>query len=149
MRDMRPIYCATRASKELAVAAAVSFLLATGTALAQVGSPMLGPSLGIPGAGSMVGGPGIPMGATELGSNGLSPAPFGVMPGTSPVTPSMPSTTMMSGTTPALGTGLSPGVLSPSGFGPSSSTFGITNYGVGGVQPLPGSPRSGSAGNDR
>ena len=126
MRDMRPIYCVTRASRRLAVAAAVSFLLATGTARAQIGSPTLGPSLGIPGTGSMVGGTGIPMGATELGSGGLSPGPFGAMPGTSPVTPSMsnttlglgPNSTMMSGTTPSLGTGLSPGVISPSGFEP-------------------------------
>ena len=149
MLDMRPIYCATRASKKLAIAAAVSLLLATGTALAQVGSPTLSPSLGIPGAGSIVNGTGIPMGATELGGNGLSPGTLGVMPGTSPVNPSIPSTTMMSGSTPSLGGGLSPGVSSPSGFGPSSSTFGITNYGVGGVQSLPGSPFSGSAGNDR
>jgi hypothetical protein len=34
------------------------------------------------------------MGATELGSGGLSPAPLSVTPGISPVSPSMPSATM-------------------------------------------------------
>jgi hypothetical protein len=157
MRDMRTVHYVTRAPRRLAVAAAVALLLATATAGAQIGSATLGPSLGVPGTGLVAGRTGIPMGATELGSGGLSPGPFSTMPGIFPVTPSVPNTTMglgpnstmMSGTTPSLGTGLSPGVVPPSGFSPASPTYGITNYGVGGLQALPGSPVSGSAGVDR
>lgn len=148
MRDMRPFYDVTRASRQLAVAAAVALLLATTTAGAQIGSPTLGPSLGVPGTGSIVGRAGIPMGATELGSGGLSPGPSSTMPGIFPVTPSMsnttlglaPNSTMMSGTTPSLGTGLSPGVMPPSSLNSPSPTYGFTNYGFGGTQALPGSP---------
>lgn len=157
MQDMRPTSCAIRASKKLTVAVAVALLLASGTARAQLGSPTPGLSLGTPGTGSVVGGTGIPMGATELGGSGLSPAPLGVVPGTSPVVPNLPGTplglgstsSMTPGTVPSLGSGLSPPVSPPSGFGPPAPTFGITNFGTGGVQALPGTPRSGSGGVDR
>jgi len=155
MQDMRRSYGSTRVPRKLAVAAAVALLLASGNARAQL--PTQGLSLGIPDTGSRIGGTGIPMGATEFGAGGLSPPPLGVVPGTSPLSSSMPGTTtglgapgsMMFGTDPSLGSGLSPGVSPPSGFGPPPPSYGITNYGTGGVQPLPGSPLSGARGINR
>jgi hypothetical protein len=145
MQNMRPFH-----SRMLIIAGALALLLASGDARAQIGGPLPGTSLGVPGTGSSVGGTGIPIGATELGSTGLSPAPLSAIPGITPTSPSMPSATMPStSTTPSFGSGLSPGVSPPGGYGPSPPSFGITNFGVGGTQALPGSPRSGRGGTDR
>jgi hypothetical protein len=148
MWDMRPIYSAIRAPTKLTIAAAVALLLTSGTAGAQLGILTPSPALGVPNA-STVGGTGIPMGATELGIGGLSPAPLGVTPSAPPVGPSMSNATMgMTGTAAPFGSGLSPSVSPPASFSLAPPTFGITNFGVGGLQSLPGSPRSGSAGTD-
>jgi hypothetical protein len=147
MQDMRPIYYAIRAPEKLTIA--VALLLVSGTARAQLGVLTPSLALGVPN-GLAVGGTGIPLGATELGIGGLSPAPLGVTPSASPVGPSMADTTMgLIGTAPAFGSGLSPNVSPPAGFSPAPPTFGITNFGVGGLQSLPGSSLSGSAGADR
>jgi hypothetical protein len=150
---MRLIYSLTGVPKKLTIAAAVALLFVSGAARAQLGSLTPNPSLGIPGSGSTVGSTGIPIGATQLPDRGLSPVPLGVTPGVAPVGSNLPNTTIgttgITGTGLALGNGFSPNVSPPGSFSPAAPTFGITNFGAGGVQSLPGSPRSGSAGIDR
>jgi hypothetical protein len=133
-KDARLIYSVT---KKLTIAAAVALLFVSGAARAQLGSLTPNPSLGIAGSRSTVGGTGIPIGATQLPDRGLSPAPLGVTPGAAPVGSNMPNTI-----------GLGPNIPTPGSFAPAAPTFGITNFGAGGVQSLPGSPRSGTAGTD-
>lgn len=115
-------------------AAAIALLLASGAADAQIGPT------------------GIPMGATELPDAGLSRAPFGVAPGLSPIAPATPNATMgmtgFSGSTVAPAMGMSPGISPPGGFSSAPPSFGITNFGTDGLQALPGSPRTGTAGTD-
>jgi hypothetical protein len=149
MREVRPIHWTIRAPVTLTVAAAMALVLAGGAVRAQVGSLGPNPPLGMPGSDFGVGATGLPMGATELPDSGLSPAPPGVTLGTSPVAPNMPSTSMAVTGAGALGNGLGPNVSLPGSFAPAAPSFGITNFGTGGVQSLPGSPRSGSAGFDR
>jgi hypothetical protein len=115
----------------------IASLLATGgSARAQLGSPATGlPSfgLGTPGAPSPLG-TGIPLGAVELGTAGLSP-PVGATPFAVPVAPGLSGG--------ASGFGPSPAMVSPLGPASSGSGMGITNYGVGGMQTLPGSASGG------
>lgn len=127
----------------LSVTTAAVSLLMLGTAAAQVGGVAggigTGSSLGGAGSASLfgtgsrpaIGSAGIPMGATELGTGGLSPPPAATgIPGTAPVTP-MP-TPGIAGSVPGL----------------AGAPFGsvITGYGPGGMQPLPGSPGAGGFG---
>lgn len=143
MKDPMPVYLTMRGSVKLMVAAAVALVVVGGTARAQLGSLMPIPSLGMPGNSLSVGGTGIPLGATELPDSGLSPSPLGA----SAIAPTMPTTSMaITGAVP--GNGLSSNVSPPGSFAPAAPSFGITNFGTGGVQSLPGSPRSGSAGFD-
>lgn len=115
----------------------IASLLSTGGAAnAQLGVPATGlPSLGLgtPGALSPTGA-GIPLGAVELGTAGLSP-PLGTPPFAVPVTPGLSSGTS--------GFGSSPAMISPLGPASPASGMGITNYGVGGMQTLPGNASGG------
>jgi hypothetical protein len=120
--------------------AAVSLLM-LGSAAAQVNgiTSGIGPgstfgSTGLPSvfggiaSRSPVGSSGIPMGATELGTSGLSPSTAGAgSMATAPVSPLA---------TPG-GTGNVPGLAGLAGSSGTSS--GFTGFGVGGMQPLPGS----------
>ena len=78
--------------------------------------------------------PTAPSGMSTLGSGGLSPAPGPIAPG--PVT--MPTVGGLGFDTTTMGT-MAPITLSPvpaaTGGGPH-----FTNYGLGGIQPLPGAP---------
>jgi hypothetical protein len=116
----------------------IATLLSTGgIAEAQIGSPTTGlpsPGLGTPGIPSPLG-VGVPLGAVELGTAGLSP-PVVATPFAVPVTPGLSGG--------ASGFGSSPTTLSPLGPAPSASGMGITNYGVGGMQALPGNASGGS-----
>jgi hypothetical protein len=98
------------------IALAVAFLLPSAAAEAQLGTPntsAFGSSAG------------IPLGSTELNSPGLSPL-------SSP--PGVPAPLGGMGST--MGAGLSPLTTAPA----PSYAPGVTNYGTGGMQPLPGSP---------
>jgi hypothetical protein len=130
--------------KSLFVKTAAFFLLMLGTAAAQVGgvgSPLGGTSMlggagsaSLFGAPSPIGGTGIPMGATELGTSGLSPSPAGAgSMATAPVSPLAPLAV----------TGAVPGLAG------TANSFGssITGFGPGGMQALPGSPGTGLLGN--
>ncbi|HUC65977.1 MAG TPA: hypothetical protein VMA53_11140 [Stellaceae bacterium] len=89
-------------------AAVAAWLLASGGAHAQLAGMAPGaPILGVPGAAS-VPPVNIPLGATELGTAGLSPLPGSVPPG---LTPLGASPNVM----PGLGTGLSPLPAAPAG----------------------------------
>jgi hypothetical protein len=125
--------------------AAVSLLM-LGSAAAQVGGVTggigTGSTFGGTGLPSVfggttssapVGGTGIPMGATELGTSGLSPVP---------VAPGLSTTAPVSPLAPPLVTGAVPGLA---GTTPAGTT--ITGFGIGGMQPLPGSPGTGLLGN--
>jgi hypothetical protein len=144
-----------RHARSLVLAATAALLLMDGTALAQLAGMNGGsPSLGVPGiAAPAVAGTGIPFGATELGTGGLSPLPLGAIPFGSSMTGALGTaglgTTGMAmpgiaGSTSLLGNGLSPGVMPPGYTVPSPGGGpllpGITNYGIGGMQRLPGSP---------
>jgi hypothetical protein len=150
-----------RKARGVALAATAALLLTSGAVLAQLNGMNGGsPLLGVPGnAAPAVGGAGIPFGATELGAGGLSPMPLGATSGLAPFGSSMTGTATMGGigatgtTTPgiagstsSLGSGLSPGVMPPTALSlgiptqtPGVQTPGVTNYGVGGMQRLPGS----------
>jgi hypothetical protein len=154
---MRKASAIARVLRKLAPLMAAVVLLASGGAHAQLGTLNGGttsPNPGMLGASPPVGSSGIPFGAVELGTGGLSPAPFAPsFPSSTFSGPSIPSNTgigvgAVGGST--LGSGLSP-TLAPPGFpalaptgtgaGPRSPT--ITNYGFGGMQTPPGSPRNG------
>lgn len=146
-----------RQARGLALAATAALLLTSGAAFAQIAGMNGGsPSLGVPGnAAPAVGGTGIPFGSTELGGGGLSPPPLGTIPGLTPFGSGTTGTTTMggglgatgtttpglAGSTPSLGSGLSPGVMPPTALSPGmpTQTFGVSNFGVGGMQRLPGS----------
>jgi hypothetical protein len=109
------------------IALAFTFLLPSAVAEAQLGTP---------GASAFGTGAGIPLGATELNSPGLSP--LSSPPGVPAPLSGLSSAGGMSST---MGTGPSPSASAPTpSFDPSPSGFGVTNYGTGGMQPLPGSP---------
>jgi hypothetical protein len=131
---------------------AAVLLLVSGGAHAQLGtlnngfsSPNLGlPSVSPPGTTST-----IPLGATQLNPGGLSPAPFAAMPGLPFSSPGVAGNIGMgavAGSGSSSGTGLSPmpapgfPALTPSGTAPGLAFPNITNFGAGGMQPLPGSP---------
>lgn len=143
-------------ARGVALAATAALLMTSGAALAQLNGMNSGsPLLGVPGnTAPTVSGMGIPFGSTELGGGGLSPMPLGATSGLAPFGSSTMGTTTIGGigaigsTTPgvagtmsSLGSGLSPGVMSPTGLLPltPTQTPAVTNYGVGGTQPLPGS----------
>jgi hypothetical protein len=99
------------------LAATAAWLLASGGAQAQLAGMAPGaPTLGVPGAAD-VPPVNIPLGATELGTAGLSPLPGSAAPGLAPLGASP-------NVMPGLGTGLSP---LPAGSGV-----------VGGVETMPG-----------
>ncbi len=141
-----------RQARGVALAATAALLLTSGAALAQLNGTNGGsPLLGVPGnAAPAVGGTGIPFGATQLGVGGLSPPPLaatGLAPfgsGTS-VGGGLGATGTMTpgiaGSTSSLGTGLSPGVSPPTALSPGmpTQTQGVSNFGIGGIQRLPGS----------
>jgi hypothetical protein len=146
----------TRQARRVTLAATAVLLLTSGAALAQLNGMNGGsPLLGVPGnAAPAVGGTGIPFGSTELGAGGLSPMPLGPSSGLAPFGSSTTGTTTMGGfgatgtTTPgiagstsSLGSGLSPGVMPPTALSPGTPTRTpfVTNFGVGGIQRLPGS----------
>lgn len=148
---MRQASAIARLLRKLAPLMAAVVLLASGGAHAQLGTLNGGttsPNPGMLGASPPVGSSGIPFGAVELGTGGLSPAPFA--PSFPNSTFSGPSNTGIGVGGSSLGSGLSP-TLAPPGFpalaptgtsaGPRSPT--ITNYGFGGMQTPPGSPRNG------
>jgi len=142
-------------ARGLALAATAALLLTSGAALAQLTGMNGGlPSLGVPSnAAPAVGGTGIPFGTTELGVGGLSPMPLGATSGLAPSSSSITgmgsvglgatgtTTPGIAGSTSSLGSGLSPGVMPPTALSPGAATqtSGVTNYGVGGMQRLPGS----------
>jgi hypothetical protein len=168
----------------IALAVTAVLLLTSGATFAQLAGMNGGsPSLGVPGnAAPAVGGTGIPFGNTELGAGGLSPPPPGATSGLAPFGSSVTGTTGIGGglgatgtttpgiggglgttgttpgiggSTPSLGSGLSPGVMPPTTLSPgiptqppgvptqtpgvTTQTPGVTNFGVGGMQRLPGS----------
>jgi hypothetical protein len=143
-------------ARGIALSVAAALLVTSGVAFAQL-NPMPGgsPALGVPGiAAPTVGGTGIPLGSTELSAGGLSPVPLGASPGLTPFGSSTTVTTTLgglgatgtttsgiAGSMSSLGSGLSPGVTPPTGLslGMPTQTPGVTNYGVGGMQRLPGS----------
>jgi hypothetical protein len=94
----------------LLLAAIAAWLSASAAAQAQLAGMAPGaPPLGVPGAASMP--PvNIPLGATELGTAGLSPLPESTAPGPAPLGASP-------NVMPGLGTGLSPLPASPAGSG--------------------------------
>lgn len=117
----------TRLHVKLAPLAALALFLSSGAAFAQVGTlngglgmanpgMLAGPSTGLPPIGSNV-----PLGATQLGTSGLSPAmsasPFSAptMSTTAPTTGSAVGMygNNMYGAIPPVGTGLSPAMPSP------------------------------------
>ena len=157
---MRKKTAIARLFKKLAPLMAAAVLLTSGGAHAQLGTSIGGvtsPNIGTPSASPLGASSGIPFGATQLGTGGLSPAPIGVTPGFAPSGSSSAGTvgtagigatgTIMPGigSTSSLGNGLSPAVppgstaLSP---GLSTPARGVTNYGADGTQALPGSPVS-------
>jgi hypothetical protein len=155
----------------IALAVTAVLLLTSGATFAQLAGMNGGsPSLGVPGnAAPAVGGTGIPFGSTELGAGGLSPPPPAATSGLAPFGSSVTGTTGIGGglgatgtttpgiggSTPSLGSGLSPGVMPPTTLSPgiptqtpgvptqtpgvTTQTPGVTNFGVGGMQRLPGS----------
>ena len=116
-----------------------AILVTSGVAEAQLATPNAGlPSfgLGVPGASSSLGGVGIPLGATEMSTSGLSPSPS---PGLSVTTPGLVGSPANGIGVPTVG-GLSP-MLPWYGYSPPSANgMGPTNYGTGGMQSLPGTP---------
>jgi hypothetical protein len=109
---------------------ALAFALVLPTAAAEA-------QLGTPNTSALNSGAGIPLGSTELNSPGLSP--LSSPPGVPAPLSGFPSAGGMGST---MGTGLSPLTTAPTpSFGSSApSGLGVTNYGTGGIQPLPGSP---------
>lgn len=159
---MRKTTAIVRVLGKLAPLMAAVVLLASGGAQAQFGVPNGGttsPNPGMLGASPPVGSSGIPFGAVELGTGGLSPAPFAPsFPSSSPLSSSIPSNTGLgvgalgssSLGVSSLGSGLSPTPAQPgfSALPPTGTAAGlrsptITNYGFGGMQALPGTPRIG------
>lgn len=120
----------TRMLKKVAPLTAAAVLLSAGGALAQVGMPnsgMMSPNLGVPGAAtSPPTGSGIPLGASSLGTGGLSPmAPLAMTPGSSLLSQGFPSNTGLGmGTGSSLGGSLSP-TLAPSAP-PGFPSLGVT-----------------------
>lgn len=152
---MRRQIAIARVLKKLVPLTAAVVLLTSGGAYPQLGGLNSGINPGMPGASPPVGRSGIPLGAVELGTGGLSPAPLGATSGLAPFGSSIPSNTGVGiGAETSLGSGLSP-TPAPSGFpalaptgtgaGPRSPnlTPNITNYGFGGFQSLPGTSRNG------
>ena len=116
------------------LAVAAMLWIGAGAANAQAGSALAGmantPSL----SARLMGGAGIPLGASELRPSGLSPnVPSLPSPATSFGSSQM---TMPGGTTGFAGSETS---MSPS-FGTPLVNHRITNYGAGGMQRMPGSP---------
>jgi hypothetical protein len=160
---MRRKFAIARALKKLAPFTAAIVILTSGAAYAQVTAPNSGLtsiSPGMPSASSPVGRSGIPFGATELGSGGLSPPPFAT---TSGLGTTGLGTTSLAAPTSSFGAGLSPGVLPPqtmtalpgtAAMSPGMTTVSppttiqtpaitnrrVTNYGPGGTQLPPGTP---------
>jgi hypothetical protein len=155
---MRHRIAIARALKKLTPVTVVVLILTSGAAYAQLAAPSSGVtsiSPGMPDAFSPVGPSGIPFGATELGTGGLSPLPFATTPGLGTTLPSL------AGPTSSFGNGLSPGVMPPAAMAVSPGTTlispgmtvsppttiqapamtdrRITNYGPGGTQLPPGS----------
>jgi hypothetical protein len=106
-------------SRLLVLVATAAWLLASAGAHAQLAGMAPGtPTLGVPGAAG-VPPVNIPLGATELGTTGLSPLPGSAVPGLAPLGASP-------NVMPGLGTGLSPLPASPAGSG------------IGGLGTMPG-----------
>jgi hypothetical protein len=149
-----------RLFKKLAPLTVAAVLLTSGGAHAQLGTSnggMTSPNIGTPSASPPGASSGIPFGATQLGTGGLSPAPIGATSGFVPSGSSSVGTmgtagigatgTLMPGigSTSSLGNGLSP--VTPPGStslspGLQTQARGVTNYGADGTQALPGSPVS-------
>ena len=154
MPDKRPICIGIRKALKPTFVAMIALFVVNGAAHAQFGNMTPNPQLGMPSNGLAVGRIGIPMGSTEMPVGGLSPAPLSPILGTSPIAPNtaMPSTVLpgtavgATGSSAAPGLGLSPTVSPPTGFGSVPPSYGITNFGTGGLQALPGSPFSGAIG---
>ena len=151
-----------RTLKKLAPFTAAVVLLTSGAAYAQMAGPNSGVtsiSPGMPNTSSPVGRSGIPFGATELGTGGLSPLPFATTSGLGTMGL---GTTSLAPPTSSFGAGLSPGVLPPqtmtalpgtAAMSPGMTTVSppttiqtpaitnrrVTNYGPGGTQLPPGS----------
>ncbi|HEX9461528.1 MAG TPA: hypothetical protein VGB82_02925 [Alphaproteobacteria bacterium] len=144
-----------RVLRNVAPLTAAAVLLASGAAFAQVGTMnggTMSPNLGMPSMSPSlppVGGTNIPMGASGLGTGGLSPL---TTPGFSSSSPSFPGTSglgvgagtslsmgsgLSMGSSSSLGTGLSPN-LTPNGLAPgfptpSSPAFGFPSQTPGGL----------------
>jgi hypothetical protein len=100
-------------SRLLLLVATAAWLLASAGARAQLAGMAPGtPTLGVPGAAG-VPPVNIPLGATELGTAGLSPQPGSTMPGLAPLGAGPNGI-------PGLGTGLSPLPASPGSSGVSA-----------------------------
>jgi hypothetical protein len=146
---MRRKTAIARLLKKLAPLTAAAVLAISGGAHAQLGalnSGMTQLNSGMNSASPSAVGGGIPLGAVELGTGGLSPAaPLATLPGLSPSSPSNTGMGMGAGGGSSLGFGLSPTLpstgLAPTGTGAGS---GFTNYGPGGTQVLPGTSGRGS-----
>lgn len=113
--------------------AAAALPAASGGAAAQLAGLGSGsPVLGVPAAptASPVH---IPLGATALGTGGLSPLPGAASPATAPLGGNSAST--MDGLPSTMGTGLSPAPMAPWGSGTGSS---MTGSDLGGMQVMPG-----------
>ena len=138
-----------QALRKLAPFTAAVVILTSGTAYAQLGTlnggGMTSLNPGMPSASSPVAGTGIPLGATELGTSGLSPPPFATTSGLGVGT----TTPGVAGPMSLFGNGLGPGVIPPGSTAlspgmpmqtPGITNPRITNYGPGGTQRPPGSP---------
>jgi hypothetical protein len=160
---MRRKIAIARALKNLAPFTAAIVILTSGAAYAQMTAPNSGLtsiSPGMPSASSPVGRSGIPFGATELGTGGLSPPPFAT---TSGLGTTGLGATGLAAPTSSFGAGLSPGVMPPQTMAVSPGTTAtspgmttvsppttiqtpaitnrrVTNYGPGGTQLPPGTP---------
>ena len=127
-----------------ALKTAAVLLLVSGGAHAQLGALNNGfsPSnLGMPSNSPPAGSSNIPLGALQLSPGGLSPPPFAALPSlpsTSPGVSAMGGLSSNAGLSPMPAPGFP--ALTPSGTVPGLAFPNITNFGAGGMQPLPGSP---------
>jgi hypothetical protein len=149
---MRRKTAIARLLRKLAPLTTAAVLVISAGAHAQLGAPngsMTQLNSGMSSASPSAAGSGIPLGAVELGTSGLSPAaPLSTLPGLFPSSPSFPSNTGMgigAGGGSSLGFGLS-STLPPTGLAPTGTGAGpaVTNFGPGGTQPLPGTSGRGS-----
>jgi len=122
---------AQRTAKGILVAATVWSLCNVGAAFAQVGMGTVTPPLGVTsplgiGAAAPVGATGLPLGATELATPGVSPMTSGSSASSAMTTPSACSSTMGAMQTAASGVGNSTSATPGSLPGESSATGAIS-----------------------